>query len=243
MDANTYKTKGDAEFTAREFHGAIENYSKAIELDPGNHILYSNRSASHAAVGDWMEADADARKCLSLQGNWAKGYVRLGDALHGLQKYEEALKAYKDGLKIEPENTTLKNAIAGIENDRSHKIEEDTNIQKEIENLKNISISTSPVLWPYEVIDIVFAIDSQEQGFFAHILENQTGVHIGANPSKAFQKVILQLKHQCLSLGGDAVISCNFEHRIAIVKGLLGGKQAVEIFAYGTVVKRISSTA
>lgn len=106
--------------------------------------------------------------------------------------------------------------------------------------LANIFISTGTISEPFQVIDVVFAMDSQEQGFFAEILSKTTGYHIGANPSKAFHKVKLQLRSQCLELGGDAVINCQFEHRVAVTNSMLpgmGGKQTVEIFAYGTVIK------
>ena len=108
------------------------------------------------------------------------------------------------------------------------------------EKLANIFLATGPISEPFRVLDVVFAIDSQEQGFFAEIMSKTTGFHVGANPSKAFDKVKLQLRAQCRELGGDAVINCQFEHRVAVANSLIpgmGGKQAVEIFAYGTVVK------
>lgn len=45
------------------------------------------------------------------------------------------------------------------------------------------------------------------------------------------------LKKQCLDIGGDAVLFCQFEFRDAISAGLMGSKQALEFFAYGTAVK------
>jgi len=53
------------------------------------------------------------------------------------------------------------------------------------------------------------------------------------------------LKLQCKALGGDAIIGCQFEHRVATAQamaGLLGNKQSVEIFAYGTAVERIEKS-
>jgi uncharacterized protein YbjQ (UPF0145 family) len=44
-------------------------------------------------------------------------------------------------------------------------------------------------------------------------------------------------KNTCQQMGGDAVISCQFEYRNALADGLMGKKQAVEIFAYGTAIK------
>jgi uncharacterized protein YbjQ (UPF0145 family) len=94
-------------------------------------------------------------------------------------------------------------------------------------NSSGITISTTSIQEDFEIIDVIFAIDAHSEGFFTN-----------ADPGKAFDKVIVQLRSQCKKLGGDAVISCQFEYRVAVGKGLLGGSnQVMEIFAYGTVVK------
>lgn len=58
---------------------------------------WSNRSAAHCALKDYDRAESDARHCVRLKGGWAKGWARLGAALHGMEDYEEAIKAYDKG--------------------------------------------------------------------------------------------------------------------------------------------------
>lgn len=92
----------------------------------------------------------------------------------------------------------------------------------------------------YRVIDTIFAIDSSgEAGFF---------LNTEANPHDAFAKVKEQLRRHAFELGADAVVSCQFEYRVAISTnearaaianwaGTSGGhSQCVEIFAYGTAI-------
>jgi uncharacterized protein YbjQ (UPF0145 family) len=90
-----------------------------------------------------------------------------------------------------------------------------------------VIVATSNVPWDYEVVDAVFAIDS-----------HQAGVFTSASPGTAFDGAKRQLREACLALGCDAVISCLFEYRVALGDGLFGKKQCIEIFAYGTAVKR-----
>ena len=93
---------------------------------------------------------------------------------------------------------------------------------------KPIIISTGGINKDYEIIDAIFAMDSHKEGFM-----------IGADPNKAFEGVKQQLSSKCRALGGDAVINCEFEYRVAVGEGFGGKKQVMEIFAYGTVVKLI----
>ena len=40
------QAKGNAAFAAGKHEEAIDHFSAGIEVDPSNHVLYSNRSAS-----------------------------------------------------------------------------------------------------------------------------------------------------------------------------------------------------
>jgi stress-induced-phosphoprotein 1 len=60
-----------------------EKFSQAIELDPSNHVLYSNRSGAYASLKNWEKAAADAKKTTEIKPDWAKGWGRKGAALHG----------------------------------------------------------------------------------------------------------------------------------------------------------------
>jgi len=90
-----------------------------------------------------------------------------------------------------------------------------------------LPITTGNISKNYEIIDAIFALDSHKAGFF-------TGA---ADPGKAFDGVKGQLRERCSQMGGDAIISCQFEYRNALADGVFGKKQAIEIFAYGTAVK------
>ena len=110
--AEVAKERGNAAFKARDFVKAAHQYSMAIRLDPGNHVLFSNRSAAYASQGSWDKAHADACRCVKLRPGWGKGYARKGAALVGQGQAGEALKVYKQGLAAEPGNAACKDGIA-----------------------------------------------------------------------------------------------------------------------------------
>ncbi|KAJ2746524.1 Hsp90 cochaperone [Coemansia sp. BCRC 34301] len=113
--ANELKAKGNEAFAAGNHAAAIDFFSQAIELDPSNHVLYSNRSASQSSLKNYTEALADAEKTVELMPAWAKGYSRKGAALFGLQEYAQAVATYQDGLKHDPESALLKKGLSDAE--------------------------------------------------------------------------------------------------------------------------------
>ncbi len=102
------KALGDEKFKKGDYEGACNNYTGAIAIDDANKVLYSNRSAAWLKQGERGRALKDAEKCVELDGGWAKGWSRLGAARFALGRLEGALEAYEAGLKIDADNTVLK---------------------------------------------------------------------------------------------------------------------------------------
>lgn len=46
----------------------------------------------------------DADKCIELDPKFVKAYARKGNCHHLMKEYHKAMKAYEDGLKIDPTN-------------------------------------------------------------------------------------------------------------------------------------------
>jgi tetratricopeptide (TPR) repeat protein len=107
MSAQEYKNKGNEYFKAQKYSEAIEWYTKAVNADPNNETLYSNRAASYSACNKNAEALADAEKCVALKPTWVKGHFRKGIALCKLGRYDEAVAAYAKSLEIEPTNKDI----------------------------------------------------------------------------------------------------------------------------------------
>ena len=55
-----------------DFDLAVQLYCEAIDLDPGNHVLYSNRSAACIRTKHFEQAYEDGRKAAELQPGWSK---------------------------------------------------------------------------------------------------------------------------------------------------------------------------
>lgn len=115
MSASELKAQGNTAFAAKDFPTAIDFFTKAIEVDGSNHVLYSNRSACHASLKNFDQAVDDADKCIELKGDWAKGYSRKGAAMHGLGDLQGACDAYEKCLELDPNNAQAKSGMESVD--------------------------------------------------------------------------------------------------------------------------------
>ncbi|MBW4699358.1 MAG: PDZ domain-containing protein [Aphanocapsa lilacina HA4352-LM1] len=58
--------QGDSKLHRQDFAGAIEEYSRAIRLNPSNALAHSNRARARAALGDTAGAVGDLKKAAQL---------------------------------------------------------------------------------------------------------------------------------------------------------------------------------
>ncbi|KAI5071472.1 hypothetical protein GOP47_0013723 [Adiantum capillus-veneris] len=105
------KARGDEEYKNKNFMSAVDAYTQALEFDPYNATVLSNRSLCWMRVGQPEQALTDAKLVRQLFPDWVKGCYREGSALRLLQRYEEAANAFYEGVKLDPNNKELVNAF------------------------------------------------------------------------------------------------------------------------------------
>jgi uncharacterized protein YbjQ (UPF0145 family) len=111
-----------------------------------------------------------------------------------------------------------------------------------------VLVTTGDLHQDYEILGPIFAIggdDAPSGKVLAAHLASQIGLKdysgkgsLQGNPLRAFEVANLLLRRQCVTAGGNAVVSTRYEHRVAI--GNSSGStasQAIEFWAYGTAVK------
>ncbi|XP_065108987.1 stress-induced-phosphoprotein 1 [Paramisgurnus dabryanus] len=109
------KDQGNKALSLGNVDEAVQCYTKALALDPSNHVLFSNRSAAYAKKGDYDNALKDACQTIKLKPDWGKGYSRKAAALEFLGQLEDAKATYQEGLRQEPSNQQLKEGLQNME--------------------------------------------------------------------------------------------------------------------------------
>jgi len=101
------KNKGNEALSKGHVSEAINLYTEAIQLEPSNHVLFSNRSAAYCKSREFDNAYEDALSCIKINPSWGKGWQRKATALEFKGRYAEAVMAYDEGLKVDADNKTL----------------------------------------------------------------------------------------------------------------------------------------
>ena len=111
IQRDDYKAIGDAAFRSGNFQEAITGYSNALELDPTNYVLLSNRSAAHLKAANKSKSLQDAKACVDANPNFTKGYSRLAAAQQSLGRWNDAKESYEKLLSLEPDNAVAKKGL------------------------------------------------------------------------------------------------------------------------------------
>jgi stress-induced-phosphoprotein 1 len=122
IEFNKLKEKANEFYTEGKYNESVNIYSQLLEWEPENYMVLSNRSAAYIKLEKWNEALNDAVMSTKLKPDWGKAWGRLGAALYGQDKLDEALVAYNKANELEPSNIyvemieEIKNNIISIKN-------------------------------------------------------------------------------------------------------------------------------
>ncbi|KAI1846714.1 hypothetical protein JX266_007287 [Neoarthrinium moseri] len=99
--AEELKGQGNRAMAAKDYPKAIEHYTQALALHPGNAIFLSNRAAAYSAARDHESARADAEAAVQVDPKYTKAWSRLGLARFALGDAKGSMEAYKSGIDHE----------------------------------------------------------------------------------------------------------------------------------------------
>ncbi|XP_039050871.1 LON peptidase N-terminal domain and RING finger protein 3-like [Hibiscus syriacus] len=129
---------GNRAFRENRFEEAINNYSRANNMKPGDPVILGNRSAAYMRISQFLKGRSptaseyrplngldmttlaelalkDAERLMSLQNNEVRSYILKANALILLERYEVAWDIILSGLQIDPFSAVLRAALQSLE--------------------------------------------------------------------------------------------------------------------------------
>jgi tetratricopeptide (TPR) repeat protein len=97
---------GNVDEEIGEHDRAMENYGRAIELNPGYVPAYYNRAGAHYAKADYDQAIEDYGRAIQLKPNYADAYNNRGVAYLAKGAADKAIADFGAAIRSNPNNVT-----------------------------------------------------------------------------------------------------------------------------------------
>ena len=110
QDAETHIKLGKAKFIQGDYHGAIADFDRAIELSPDSAAAYYYRGRVKSELDDHDGTIADYDRAIELnlaieiKPDYAEAYSNRGDAQIFLRDYDSAIADYDKVIELYPDS-------------------------------------------------------------------------------------------------------------------------------------------
>ena len=84
----------------RNHYAALEDYSKALEIAPNNHLLFYNRGLTYANLQLLTQAINDFNNSIRIKSDFGPGYGDRGMAFYDLDQKDKACADFKKAADL-----------------------------------------------------------------------------------------------------------------------------------------------
>jgi len=101
-DAETYYNLGFSKVKSNDYRGAIEDFTKAIRINPNYTDAYNNRGIAKDKLGDYRGAMQDYSIAVEVNPNFTLAFYNLGSSKVKLKDYKGAIDTFTKAVLINP---------------------------------------------------------------------------------------------------------------------------------------------
>lgn len=113
------KEEGNSHFKSGRYQQAVDVYTSALDIDPGNKgtnsKILNNRAMCYTKMKQWPDAIADCDQAVKLDPSYTKPKKTRAKALGESGNWEEAVRAYKSVQEANPEEPGIAKEIKHAE--------------------------------------------------------------------------------------------------------------------------------
>ncbi|MDX1414957.1 MAG: serine/threonine-protein kinase [Candidatus Promineifilaceae bacterium] len=100
--AADYNNRGNTYDSMQMYAEAIDDYSKAVALDPDSALYYSNRGLTYHYLGRCKKALQDYKRAIKRDPRMAEAYLNRGLTFYAQKRYKKALASYSQAIRLDP---------------------------------------------------------------------------------------------------------------------------------------------
>jgi len=113
-----YNIAGACNAGLMQFDAAINNYKKALKINPDYADAYNNMGNALKDKGDLEAAIESYKQALKIKPDYVQAYNNMGNALRKKGDSEVAIESYKQALKIKPDYAQAYNNMGNALSDK-----------------------------------------------------------------------------------------------------------------------------
>lgn len=132
--ASALKEEGNKLYSKGRLEDAVAKYTQGMALDPTNALLPANRAMAYIKLKKYTAAEADCNRCLKLDCDYIKGYLRRATARLNLGKEELARRDCLKVLEMEPGNKEAKRELEKLRGISSSREENRLSTEQALQN-------------------------------------------------------------------------------------------------------------
>lgn len=91
-------------FESGYYKGAIEDYTRALDIDPGDEEIWLGRGLAREKLKDFEGAFSDYTKAIDIREDFLKAWINRGNVLFKLDRYQDAIEDFNVALIYQPGN-------------------------------------------------------------------------------------------------------------------------------------------
>jgi len=96
--------RGNAKYSMKEYTSAIEDFSKAIKIDPANYHVYIFRGITYFSMENYDSAIKDFTKAGEFEETKCHAFSLRGDVYMRMKRYDAAISDYTEAVDSDPRN-------------------------------------------------------------------------------------------------------------------------------------------
>ena len=118
--AEAFNNRGMAYRSKDDIDRAIQDYNRAIQINPKSASAFNNRGVAYDYKGDYERAIQDYDQAIKLTPAFAQAYFNRGNAYLGKSQYAPAIDDYNQAIRLKPDfaaafdNRCWARAVVGI---------------------------------------------------------------------------------------------------------------------------------